>query len=187
MVKKFNEFNNISEKLSYHLDNDISILNNIFRPYSESFLSLLKEAREFHLNGLIKLSENDSVLFNETDLGTFALYEGELVPLDLPMNEALYKGREVELDKPMRSKGPKKYKVYVKDPVTNNVKVIHFGDKKGGLTAKINDPKAREAFAKRHNCAEKVKKKDAKLTAGYWSCNLPKYKNIIDTDFSGFW
>lgn len=60
--------------------------------------------------------------------------------------EAKYHGKEVDLNKPMRSSGPKKYKVYVKDPKSGNVRVVNFGDVKGGLSAKVSDPKARKAF-----------------------------------------
>jgi hypothetical protein len=86
------------------------------------------------------------------------------------LTEAEYQGRDVELGKPQRSSGPKKYQVYVKNDKGNVIKV-NFGDAKGGLTAKINDPEARKAFADRHNCKDK---KD-RTSAGYWSCNLPRY------------
>ena len=59
--------------------------------------------------------------------------------------------------------------VYVRDPKTKNVKTVRFGS--GGLRAKIRDPKARNAFAKRHKCSQK---KD-RTKASYWSCNLPRY------------
>jgi hypothetical protein len=89
-----------------------------------------------------------------------------------------------KLNKPMRdSSGGKAYKVYVKDPKTKKVKTVRFGS--GGLRAKINDKKARNAFAKRHNCAQK---KD-KTKAGYWSCRLPRYAKLLGlkSNFGGFW
>ena len=113
-----------------------------------------------------------------------------MVPLDLPMEnvevllEAKYKGREVELNKPTRSSGPKKYKVYVKNPKTGNVKVVNFGDVKGGLTAKISDPKARKAFSSRMNCPSK---KD-KTKAGYWACRLNKFGHLFGgRTYPGYW
>ena len=66
----------------------------------------------------------------------FGLYEGAHVPLEEPMIEA------PELNKPKRSGGPSKYVVYVKNPKTGNVMKINFGDKKGGLTSRINDSDA---------------------------------------------
>ena len=89
-----------------------------------------------------------------------------------------------KLNKPMRdSSGGKAYKVYVKDPKTKKIKTVRFGS--GGLRAKINDKKARNAFAKRHNCSTK---KD-KTKAGYWSCRLPRYAKLLGlkSNFGGFW
>ena len=89
-----------------------------------------------------------------------------------------------KLNKPTRdSSGGKAYKVYVKDPKTGNIKTVRFGS--GGLRAKINDKKARNAFAARHKCSTK---KD-KTKAGYWSCRLPRYAKLLGlkSNFSGFW
>ena len=187
VIKKFNE--NISENLKYHIENNISITENIFRPESDAFYNLIKESRNnYNLNKII-LNDNDKFLFENTDIGNFDYFNNELVPLDLPLlnteiNEALYKNKEVELNKPKRSTGPKKYKVYVKNPATNKVKVIHFGDVNGGLTAKVSDPKARKAFAARHQCHLK---KD-KMTAGYWACRLNRFGYLFGgKTYPGYW
>jgi len=82
------------------------------------------------------------------------------------VDEAEFKGKEVALGKPKRG-GSKAYYVYVKDG--DKVKKVTFGS--GGLRAKIKNKDARSAFAARHKCKDK---KD-RTTAGYWSCNLPKY------------
>ena len=89
-----------------------------------------------------------------------------------------------KLNKPMRSSsGGKAYKVYVKDPKTGNIKTVRFGS--GGLRAKINDRKARQAFAKRHKCSTR----NDKTKASYWSCRLPRYAKLLGlkSTFSGFW
>ena len=104
----------------------------------------------------------------------------------LPLEEAKKKAKKnnKKLNKPMRdSSGGKAYKVYVKDPKTKKIKTVRFGS--GGLRAKINDKKARNAFAKRHKCAQK---KD-KTKAGYWSCRLPRYAKLLGlkSNFGGFW
>lgn len=181
--------NLFSENLKWHLDNNKPVTENIFRPGSKAFYEVIKEARNLHDLGRINLCDLDKKLFESTDLGKFAKFKGKLVPLDLPMenveelNEAKYKGKEVKLNYPMRSSGPKKYKVYVKNPKSGNIKCVNFGDVKGGLTSKVNDPKARKAFADRHKCSMK---KD-KTKAGYWACRLPRYKHLVKTDFSGYW
>lgn len=184
--------NPISENLKYHLKNSLPITENIFRPGSKAFFDVIKEARVLFDRGVINLCDIDKELYESTDIGRFGYFNGELVPLDLPMenifelNESEYKGKKVKLNYPMRSSGPKKYKVYVKNPKTGKVKVVHFGDVKGGLTAKINDPVARKSFIARHNCRRKWKPSD-KLSAAYWSCRLPRYKNIFSGSYSGYW
>jgi hypothetical protein len=94
------------------------------------------------------------------------------------------KKKNPPLNKPMRdSSGGKAYKVYVKDPKTGNIKTVRFGS--GGLRAKINNPKARQAFAKRHKCSTR----NDKTKASYWSCRLPRYAKLLGlkSNFSGFW
>ena len=76
---------------------------------------------------------------------------------------AEYQGREVPLNKPMRG-DVKKSKVYVKDPVTGNVKKVNFGDK--NMRIKKNIPGRRANFRARHNCDNP----GSKLKARYWSC-----------------
>ena len=84
--------------------------------------------------------------------------------------EAEYRGRKVKLNKPMRG-DVKKFKVYVKDPKTGNVKKVNFGH--GGTSAKRktmrirkSNPKARKSFRARHNCDNP----GPKTKARYWSC-----------------
>ena len=187
-IQLFNHFTPISENLKYHVDNNMSVLENVFRPGSDAFVNLIKEARDLFDKNQITLSDDDKKLFEETDLGHFAEFEGEMVPLDLPM-ENIIEMNETEkkhpaLNKPMRSSGPKKYKVYVKNPKTGNIKQVNFGDVKGGLSAKVSDPKARYSFSKRHNCPQK---KD-KMTPGYWACRANRYASLWGgRTYPGFW
>jgi hypothetical protein len=89
------------------------------------------------------------------------------------MGEAEYQGKKVTLNKPTRG-DVKKFKVYVKDPKTGNVKKVNFGHggssakAKGEKTMKIrkNNPKARKSFRARHNCDNP----GPKTKARYWSC-----------------
>lgn len=227
----------ISEGLRYHIENGISLQENVFRIGSKKYLQLFAEARMLLEWGTISLDENSKFLIENTDIGKFGVYEGKKVPLDLPIelseeeiqeihnvhesktlkngdkylgysaseqiyyvkdsktgkkvkhtenamaqlygidwkeqiDEAKKKGKKKDppIGKPMRSSsGGKAYKVYVRDPKTKNIKTVRFGS--GGLRAKIKDPKARSAFAKRHDC----KNKKDRTKASYWSCNLPRY------------
>lgn len=175
---KFAELFSVTEDLKYHVDRGMSILDNVFRPGSGKFFSLMDEARRLYEAGQFSPVEGDAALFGETDFGIFAEVDGALVPLDLPMMaEAKYDGKDVKLNRPMRNTGPgKKYKVYVKNPKTGKVNVVYFGDLKGGLTSKINDEGARRNFVSRHKCATEHKDK---TKPGYWSCNLPRYAKYL--------
>ena len=77
--------------------------------------------------------------------------------------EAEYRGRKVKLNKPTRG-DVKKFKVYVKDPKTGNVKKVNFGDP--NMRIKKSNPKRRKSFRARHNCDNP----GPKTKARYWSC-----------------
>jgi hypothetical protein len=171
--------NLLSEGLKFHLKNKIRVNENIFRPGSTKYFELFAEVRKLSQGGLYKLNEEEKYWINETDIGEFVIFEGERVPLDFPMplEEKKKKKKDPPLNKPsVNTGGGKKWKVFVRDKKTGNVKKVTFGDKKGGLKGNWNDPEARASFAKRHKCAEK---KD-KTKAGYWSCRAHKYfgKNV---------
>ncbi len=74
----------LSEGLQYHIDKKIPLFETVYRIGSDKHLSLIKEARKMYSRNVIDLCEEDEALI-KTHLGEFALYEGESVPLDLPM------------------------------------------------------------------------------------------------------
>ena len=86
--------------------------------------------------------------------------------------KAKKKKKDPPLGKPKRG-GSKAYYVYVRDPKTKRIKKVSFGS--GGLRAKINNPKARRAFAARHKCSQK----NDRTKASYWSCRLPRYAKAL--------
>ena len=79
------------------------------------------------------------------------------------VDEAEYQGRKVKLGKPMRG-DVKKFKVYVKDPKTKNVKKVNFGDP--NMKIKKSNPARRRSFRARHNCDNP----GPRTKARYWSC-----------------
>ena len=260
----------MTEHMSYHIDNKKPLTENTFRYGSDAFLDLWAEARYLYSRNAIHLLGEDKKIVTETNLGEYGLFEGEMVPLDLPIMEeekveentsggtldeakntgmihigtntktdsdvlfepetgifyinvvdaagnrtnklqvntiddvlAKYPnwkwteqgkaefadsldeakdGKHV-LNKPKRG-GSKKFYVYVRNPKTKKVKKVSFGDTTG-LSTKINNPKARKAFAKRQQCD---KKKD-RTKAGYWSCNIGRYWKSLggSSNFSGYW
>ena len=181
----------LSEGLKYHLDNARPLTEHVYRAGSDSYFNLWAEARALYSRNIIEVQGDDLEVLTETDLGHYGtLEDGTRVPLDFPieLNEIehnlLMEEVKKKIGKPMRSSsGGKAYKVYVRDPKTKKIKTVRFGS--GGLKAKINNPKARQAFAKRHDCANK---KD-KTKASYWSCRLPRYAKLLGlkSNFSGFW
>jgi len=180
----------LSEGLKYHIDNKKPLTEHVFRAGSTAYFHLWAEARALYTRGILDFSGDDLAILTETQLGEFGIYEGKKVPLDFIMEEI-----EEELDeakkkpkkknppigKPMRG-GSKKFYVYVKAP-GGKIKKVSFGQ--AGMSAKINNPEARRAFAARHDC----KNKKDRTKASYWSCRLPRYAKLLGlkSNFSGFW
>ena len=107
-------------------------------------------------------------IYYETSLGESCWYTIEL-DRDDNLQEAEYQGRKVKLGKPMQG-DIKKFKVYVKNPAGNVVKVNfgHGGTSAKGKTMKIrkSNPDARRSFRARHNCDTQGPRHKAR----YWSC-----------------
>jgi len=189
------EEQNFSDGLIYHLENDIPVNENIFRPGSDEYFKLFKEVRTLNEKGMYELTEEEEFFINETpDLGEWGWCEEEqqMVPLDFPLYEnasqelldekrKAKKKKDPPIGKPMKNTGGgKKYKVYVRSK-SGRVKKITYGDSKGGLKGNWNSAEARKSFAARHNCADK---KD-RTKAGYWACRAHK---DFGTNVSGrFW
>jgi hypothetical protein len=177
----------ISDELKYHLDNNLTLNENVFRIYSDSYFNLINEVRELYQYGYIHLNSDDRWLV-ESDLGKSVILEnGEVVWLDAPieieepLTEMKHRGKNVRLNSPFRTPGgPKKFAVYVKSP-GGNVKKVTFGDP--NLRVR-NASKARaKSFRARHKCDQK---KD-RTTAGYWSCNVSRYRKKLGLKSSRSW
>ena len=84
--------------LQYHLDNKLTLSECVYRYSSDSFIQLFAEARQALRDGKITLNEQDLLLIETTDIGEYGMYEGQKVPLDLPMiDEAEYDSLEDEI------------------------------------------------------------------------------------------
>ena len=134
------------------------------RNKSSDLQALLKLAKNTPYPKAIDESVNEYYVENFIDTNEIVEYLKE----NSVITEAEYQGRKVELNKIMQG-DVKKFKVYVKNPKGNVVKVNfgQGGDAKGG-TMKIrkNNPKARASFRARHNCDNPGPKHKAR----YWSC-----------------
>jgi len=130
----------------------------------EQITQAIRDTAEFHGDDDEEIGSSDiSAMVNDTIRSLKRVVEADIA-------EAEYQGRKVELNKPMQG-DVKKFKVYVKDPKTGNVKKVNFGH--GGSSVKgksmrirKNNPKARKSFRARHNCDNP----GPKTKARYWSC-----------------
>lgn len=179
----------LSEALKYHVDNELTLTNNIFRAYSESYFDLVNEVRRLWEAGKIDLNEEDTLMV-ESDLGKKVMIKGQLIYLDAPfvnedeeevLEEAKHRGKNVKLNKPFRtSGGPKKFAVYVKSK-SGGIKKVSFGDP--NLRVRNKNKGAAKSFRARHKCDQK---KD-RTTAGYWSCNVGRYAKQLGLSSSNSW
>lgn len=97
------------------------------------------------------------------------------------LNEAIHRGKKVKLGSPFRTPGgPKKFAVYVKTP-KGTVKKVTFGDP--NLRIKNASKGRAKSFRARHKCDQK---KD-RTTAGYWSCNVSRYRKKLGLKSSRSW
>ena len=188
-IKLISSFDNdsISEGLKYHIDNRISLLESVYRIESSAWFSLINEARELWGENQIDLDDDDLFLIS-TEAGRFGIYEGEIVPLDVPfelneaeIKEAEYRGKKVRLNRPFRTpSGPRKFGVYTKNDKGNIVKV-GFGEP--GMRVNNADPKKARSFTKRMGCD----KPGPKWKAKYWSCNVGRYAKLLGLSSSRTW
>ena len=178
----------ISEALQYHIDNNLSLTDNVFRVYSKGYFDLVNEVRNLWKDGKIHLNEEDTLMV-ESDLGQRVKIGEEIVYLDAPfeveddevLEEANHRGKNVKLGKPFRTPGgPKKFAVYVKSK-NGGVKKVTFGDPK--LKVRNRNKGAAKSFRARHRCDQK---KD-RTTAGYWSCNVGRYAKQLGLSSSNSW
>ena len=181
----------VSEALLYHIDRNAGVDKNIFRPGSIEFFNLFREVRALSKSGDYTLSSAEYELIRDTDIGRFAIYEGQIVPLDYPMlyedqiQEAEYKGRKVKLNKPKRGSGGKAY-VYVNSGKKDKkgrikVKKVTFGSSMPDAMGSSDAAKERrKSFGRRHKCSEK----NDKTKPGYWSCRATKF---FGRNISGWW
>lgn len=196
-----------SEGLQYHLENDLGLLESVYRIGSRSWLDLVNEKRTLHESGLVNLSEEDLHVIS-TDAGRIGTFEGEEVYLDVPLFEddvyegdnwfdleegilhteswnslleAEYRGRKVKLGKPFRTpSGPKKFAVYANNDKGKVVKVT-FGLK--GARVKNYDPAASKSFQARHRCHDP----GPRWMPRYWSCNVGRYHKQLGLVSSRTW
>lgn len=186
---EFNEIHNRNiydfEKFDYHLKNNLSLSESVFRIGSESWFQMINEARELWENNVLDFGEDD-LFFLQSDLGRRDFFEGVEVWLDVPfleedLHEAEYKGRKVNLNRPFRTPGgPRKFGVYTKNE-SGKVVLVRFGQP--GMRVRNDDPKRSKSFRARHNCDNP----GPKWKPRYWSCNVARYRKLLGIKSSSPW
>lgn len=133
--------------------------------YDKVAQKLANKIFEMGLNEFdLEFTTDEAVVDEETYDGDefFEAYGVMWFNEDDMLDEAEYQGRKVPLGKPMRG-DVKKFKVYVKNPSGNVVKV-NFGDP--NMKIKKSNPARRRSFRARHNCDNP----GPRTKARYWSC-----------------
>ena len=91
----------MTENMQYHIDNKKPLYETTLPYGSKEYLDLWVEARYLYSRGALNVEGIDKEKITETDLGEYGIFEGQLVPLDLPMLEEvlLTENNIAELDK----------------------------------------------------------------------------------------
>ncbi len=117
----------------------------------------------YFLNETVEILEEEYSYITDGSYEDGTPLEEDFEFWDDVLEEAEYRGRKVTLNKPTRG-DVKKFKVFVKDPKTGNVKKVNFGDP--NMRIKKSNPARRKSFRARHNCDNP----GPKTKARYWSC-----------------
>jgi hypothetical protein len=185
----------LEEAVKYHLENKISFTENVFRPGSEMFFDMIREAKRLYVEGNYTPADEWEKDMLETDIGEIAEFEGQQVVLDYPIEEGLEECWKGYTQRGMKKKGDKMVPncvpvneedktegkgigkpwreggggaVYVRTG-DGGVKKVRFSQ--SGMKKKFMDPAATRSFVARHRC---LTNKD-KTSASYWACRYPRF------------
>ena len=186
----------LSEAIEYHQENNISLVENVYRPGSEMFFAMILEAKRLYAEGNYTPKDEYEQDLLESDIGEVAEYEGKSVLLDFPIEEEMDECWKGYMQKGMKKKGDKMVPncvpmneeddptkgrgigkpfrsggggaVYVRSGKGNIVKV-NFSQ--SGMKKRYNEPARVKSFMARHHC---LTNKD-RTSASYWACRWPRY------------
>ncbi len=126
----------ISEELQYHIDNSLSLTENVFRYGSPKYFDVINEARKLYSEGYNQWSEEEVELL-ESNRGKFFNYKGERLPFDFPMvNEQGFSwdgtyANEIDEQGADTSWSDDEDKITLQDilELTKDIKIINFPTK----------------------------------------------------------
>jgi hypothetical protein len=159
----------LEEAIQYHVENNISLTENIFRPGSEMFFEMIKEAKRLYAEGKYSPKDDWEEDMLNSDIGEKVVFEGQEVLLDYPFEEELNEEDKTDgkgIGKPWREGGGGAVYVRTGD---GGVKKVRFSQ--SGMKKKFMDPAATRSFVARHRC---LTNKD-KTSSSYWACRYPRF------------
>jgi len=127
MIKLLNLLVETTPGLNYHLKHKLPLSENIYRYSSNAFLQLFTEAKNLHRDGYLQLCEADRVLLEQTNIGEYGLYEGQQVPLDLPM---VYEEVDTDLPRAGEQGGNIRRNMIVTDKQNRQLRIVDITDNK---------------------------------------------------------
>jgi dephospho-CoA kinase len=158
----------VKEAVEYHMENEISFTENVFRPGSEMFFEMIAEAKKLYKEGKYTPADEFELDMLNSDIGEKVIFEGQEVILDYPFEEELNEEDKTGgkgIGKPWREGGGGA--VYVRDG--GSIRKVSFS--KSGMKKRYMDPAATRSFVARHRC---LTNKD-KTSASYWACRWPRF------------
>ncbi len=158
-------------RVKMHIEQIYGLLDDNKEDVIRGILTMIKTGHESvtSVSNLISVLEEFGAEWSELD----ALEAAVSKSLPNKLDEAEYRGRKVQLGKPMRG-DVRKYKVFVKDPKTGNIKKVNFGDP--NMEIRRDDPERRKSFRARHGCG--TPRASDRTKAAYWSCRMWSSKPV---------
>jgi len=166
----YEDFDSVSEGISYHIENDLSISESIYRIGSDSYLALINEMRSLYNQGKLTVCEDDQFILEKLQTGKKGIYKDSKTKKEI----------KVTLDDPQLAPKSIKnlYYVYRASPSGKKINglpqaiIIGFGERNNpDVRTKHQDPGKRAGFLARQRCSDK---KDP-YKSGWWSCNIHKF------------
>lgn len=188
----------LSEAVKYHLDNKISFTENVFRPGSDKFFELIREAKKLYALGMYVPADEWEIDLLESDIGEKVMFEGKEVILDFPFEEEAEHIDEASAKRSVKGTGTKVRGGVKIHPVNEEgdpteghgigkpfragsggavyvrtgdggVRKVNFSQ--SGMKKRYMEPSRVRSFIARHHC---LTNKD-KTSASYWACRWPRY------------
>ena len=167
---KLTENVKISKELEYHIENKISLSENIFRIYSTKFFDLINEVRSLYKNNQIRLNEDD-IWIMESNLGEKIILEsGEEIYLDAPM----YEEDEDVIELKETLKLGDDYHINILKKMGG---IRYFDMEHDGITKRF-------LMGKVYNITTQIRFLDGKQV--FRVIGIPHFKRVLDLDFDYF-